>query len=144
MGRAACNYGYAIFGLAVDDPGNIYALYRCFVERNGPTPPLTVYEFGPTANGNVAPIRSLTPPPELELYNAGSGGLAVDSAGTLYASGGYQVGPFPFVPAVFEFPATASNTVTPSNILTSRAWTPFPPPPGEDDWFDPSGSIAVH
>ena len=142
MGRAACNYGYGIFGLAVDDPGNIYALYRCFVERNAPTP-LTVYEFGPTANGNVAPIRSITTPPEVGLYYAGSG-LAVDSAGTLYASGSYQVGPFAFVPAVFEFPATASGTVTPSNILTSSAWSLYPPPPGEDDWFDPSGSIAVH
>jgi len=89
MGRAACNGGYGIFGLEVDDPGNIYALYRCFVERNAPTPPLTVYEFGPTANGNVAPIRSITTPPEVGLYYAGSG-LAVDSAGSLYASGSYQ------------------------------------------------------
>jgi hypothetical protein len=142
MGVAGCNGGSAMFGMTVDDSGDLYVLYRCQMDRYAPASSLAVYEFAPNANGNVSPIRTFTTP-GMGIYYAGTG-LAVDSAGTVYVSASYQVGSYGFVPAVFEFPATASGTVTPSSILTSIAWSRYPPPPGEDGWFDPSGSIAVH
>ena len=141
VGSPGCEGGYAIFGMTLDDPGNLYVLYRClstsFVESTA------VYEFGPAANGNVAPIRSVTAP-GMGPGDAGNG-LAVDSAGTIYVSASNATGlPPSYAPAILEFPATASGTVTPSNILTSPAWSFLIPPAGQDDWFDPSGSIAVH
>jgi len=144
LGGAACEGGFGIFGMTVDDPGNLYVLYRCMTTSDDPSAEsLTVYEFGPTANGNVAPIRSVTTP-GMGIYYAGTG-LAVDSAGTIYVSASYGTeSPFSFVPAVLEFPATASGTVNPSNVLTSPAWSLLTPPAGSDDWFDPSGSIALY
>jgi hypothetical protein len=142
LGRAACDGGYGIFGMGLDDSGNLYVLYRCMAGLYPAQESLTVYEFGPTANGNVAPIRSVTTS-GLGIYHAGSG-LAVDSAGTIYVSASYGTAPYSFMPAVIEFSATASGTVSPSNIVTSSAWPLLTPPAGSDDWFDPSGSIAVH
>lgn len=142
MGVAGCNGGSAMFGMTVDDSGDLYVLYRCAMERYAPANSLAVYEFAPNVNGNVSPIRTFTTP-GMGIYYAGTG-LAVDSAGTTYVSASYTVGQFAFVPAVFEFPATASGTVTPTYILTSSAWNLITPPAGADDWFDPSGSIAVH
>ncbi len=145
LGSAGCDGGYAIFGMTLDDPGNLYVLYRClstsFAESTA------VYEFGPAANGNVAPIRSVTTP-GMGPGDTGNG-LAVDSAGTIYVSGYVSASNAPelfpnFAPAIFEFPATASGTVNPSNVLTSPAWSFLIPPAGQDDWVDPSGSIAVH
>ena len=143
LGAAACGL-YGIFGIAVDNSGNIYVLYRCWTTTDPHVESLTVYEFGPTANGNVAPIRSVTTP-GMGIYYTGTG-LAVDSAGTIYVSASYGTDspPFSFVPAILEFPATASGTVNPSNVVTSSAWSLLTPPAGADDWFDPSGSIAVH
>lgn len=62
MGLTACSGGSAIFGMTVNDSGALYVLYRCQLDRYGPTSPLTVYVFDPTANGNVAPVRWVTTP----------------------------------------------------------------------------------
>jgi hypothetical protein len=131
-----------MFGMTVDNSGDLYVLYRCQTDRYAPESSLAVYEFTPGANGNVAPIRIFTTT-GMGIYYAGTG-LAVDSGGTVYVNASYTVGQFAFVPAVFEFSAAASGTVTPTYILTSSAWNLITPPAGADDWFDPSGSIALH
>jgi hypothetical protein len=141
LGKVGCAGGYAMFGIAVDSSEDVYVLYRCQMAPGALSEPLTVFEFDPTANGNVAPIRSVTAP-GLGLGYSGTG-LAVDSAGTIYVSAGDGNAATGYGPVVVEFSASASGTVTPSNILASSAWSFITPPPGEDEWFDPSGTIAV-
>jgi hypothetical protein len=103
------------------------------LEKQGPITPFAIYEFSSTANGNVAPIRTITTGLGLGQYTGTN--LAVDSAGSIYVSSGA---------AVTEFAPNASGQTQPANTVTSTGWTIMTPPPGEDDWFDPSGSIALH
>jgi hypothetical protein len=109
--------------MATDTPGNLYAL--CPLPWGG----IGVLEFGPTANGNVAPIRILTAPGMYPYFF--NEGIAVDSAGTVYVSMGEVLTPLSLpsavVPAVFEFPPSASSSVAASNIVTLGGWGDAPP-----------------
>jgi len=107
-----------VFGMATDTPGNLYVL--CPWPLGG----FGVLEFGPTANGNVAPIRFVTAPGMYPYFV--NEGIGVDSAGTIYVSVGEVVRGV-LVPAVFEFSATASGSVIPSAIITSGEWGDAPP-----------------
>jgi hypothetical protein len=126
---SACQ-GYGMVGMTANDAGEIYVLYVCYPTRTTSDTPVTLYKFGAGANGNVAPEKSLT----LQSPHFATG-LALDSAGNIYVSTG---------DAVFEYAAGASGAATPSNTLTSKLLGRMPPPPGEDDWFDPSGTIVLH
>jgi hypothetical protein len=140
MGAVACAGGSGMLGMAVDDSGKLYVLYRCQHIRNGPIEDLTLYAFDPGATGNVAPTRSIS------LLGLGdyvqANALAVDSAGTIYVKGSLNNKPG-WVTAVVEYPATATGTATPARVVTSWAWPPVLPPPGMDQWYDPSGTIAL-
>lgn len=126
---SACS-GYAMVGMTVNNAGEIYVLYVCPSKPFTSEDPITLYKFGAAANGNVAPEKSL----RLQGPHDGTG-LALDSAGNIYVSTGF---------AVFEYAAGASGDAIPSQTLTSGMLGRMPPPPGEDDWFDPSGTIVLH
>jgi len=140
MGPVACTGGSAIFGMTVDDSGELYVLYRCDHSRTQ-IDDLKLYAFDPGATGNVAPTRSVT------LSGLGAyvqaEALAVDSAGTIYVKGSLDNSPGWWITAVVEYPATVTETATPTRVLTSPAWPPVIPPPGQDQWYDPSGTIAL-
>jgi hypothetical protein len=129
MGTAC--HGYAMVGIAVNGAGEINVLYVCYPTSTTSNAPVTLYKFGASANGNVAPDKSLT----LQSAPHFATGLALDSAGNIYVSTGN---------AVFEYAAGASGDAMPSNTLTSTLLGRMPPPVGEDDWFDPSGTIVLH
>jgi hypothetical protein len=102
--------GAHVTGMTTDTAGNLYLLCQCSWPGSNGTD-FGVLEFSPTANGNVAPIRFVTTPAMDSSYSAS--GVAVDSAGTIYVSGGAWAGA-----QIFEFSATASGSVAPSNTLT--------------------------
>jgi hypothetical protein len=103
--------GSQITAMTTDGAANLYVLCLCSRQDSSGTD-FEVLEFSPTANGNIAPIRFVTTPAMNSNY-FGSG-VAVDSAGTIYVSGGAGTGT-----QVFEFSATASGSVAPSNTVTS-------------------------
>jgi hypothetical protein len=99
----------SIQGMATDAAGNLYVLCLC-ARADGGTD-FGVFEFAPTANGNVAPIRFVTDP---RMYASnGPNGLAVDTAGTIYVSAGTSSGPG----TIFEFPISTSDTAAASNTV---------------------------
>ena len=98
-----------IQGMATDAAGDLYVLCLC-ARADGGTD-FGVYEFGPTAKGNVAPIRFVTDP---RMHaNGNQNGVAVDSAGTIYVSTGTATGPG----TIFEFPSSPTDTTTASNTV---------------------------
>jgi hypothetical protein len=88
--------GANITAMTTDTAGNLYVLCNCS-KPDGTGTYFGVFEFSPTANGNVAPMRLFATPGMASNY---SGGVAVDSAGTIYVSDGTQI---------FE---SSGNTVT--------------------------------
>ena len=110
--------------MTTDNLGNLYVL--CYCVKTTGLNAYGVLEFAPDANGNVAPIRYVTTP-GLDTEYEGTG-VAVDSAGTIYfmASRVLSQG------AVFEFPSTASGSVTPDKTLTYSTW------------WESVGTMAVH
>jgi hypothetical protein len=101
----------SIQGMTTDAAGNLYVL--CLCTGTGGWTDFGVFEFGPTANGNVAPIRFVTDP--RMLATNGQGGVAVDTAGTIYVSASTVSGSG----TIFEFPSSASDIATASNTVTS-------------------------
>jgi hypothetical protein len=98
----------SIHGMATDAAGNLYVLCLCARADGGTN--FGVYQFGPTANGNAAPIRFVTDP---RMYaNDGENGVAVDSAGTIYVSAGTASGQG----TIFEFPSSASDTAASNTV----------------------------
>jgi hypothetical protein len=128
MGSACA--GYAIVGMAVNDAREIYVLYVCPSTLLSSNNPITLYKFNAGANGNVAPDKSL----RLQGPHFATG-LALDSSGNIYVNTG---------DAVLEYVAGASGDAVASNTLTSSMLSRMAPPPGEDDWFDPGGTIVLH
>jgi hypothetical protein len=110
--------------MATDALGDLYVL--CYCVRTTGLNAFGVLEFGPTANGNVAPMRYVTTP-GMDTEYEGTG-VAVDSAGTIYVMASRVLSQG----AVFEFPATASGSVTPSKVLTYSTW------------WESMGTMAVH
>ncbi len=85
------------FQLAVDGSGNLYVMN--FIAAGN----VDIVEFAPTANGNVAPLRTL---------NVGVLGFTINSAGSIYAvtTSGVDI----FAPG-------ASGTPTPTQTISSQA-----------------------
>ena len=108
-------------GMTTDALGNLYVL--CFFSVNDCSGrnDFGVFEFSPTANGNVAATRYVTAP---DMYPwTGGDGIAVDSAGTIYVSSGTPHG----TQTLFEFSASATGSVAPTNTVTLSDWTDSPP-----------------
>jgi hypothetical protein len=103
-----------IESMATDNVGNLYVL--CYADRADGLNSFGVYEFGPTANGNVAPMRYVTTPGMNTEYEGT--GVAVDSAGTIYVMASRVLSQG----AVFEFPSTASGSFSPAKTLTYSTW----------------------
>jgi hypothetical protein len=103
-----------IVGVTTDSTGNLYVLCNCLQAGTNKTE-LGVFEFGPTANGNVSPIRYVTTA-GMNSTNYPGTGVAVDSTGTIYVSGGT---------AIFEFSATASGDVMPTNTVVIGYGSPI-------------------
>lgn len=107
--------GY-IGGITTDSNGNLYVACVC-------TRLFGVLEFGPSANGNTAPIRTIAGPlTGLYPYFA-SLGVAVDSAGYLYvnaikanATSQYSL------PAIFKFSPVAIGNAAPDSVVTLSGW----------------------
>jgi hypothetical protein len=103
-----------LYGMDTDSSGNLYVLSIGLPVVPGDT--TTIEEFAPTANGNVAPIRTIGG------SNTGltdSNVMCVDkSTGTIYAS----IAGLPVNPSVETFAATASGNATPTASFTSTAW----------------------
>jgi hypothetical protein len=95
-----------IVGMTTDSTGNLYVLCNCVQASTNKTE-LGVFEFGPTASGNVSPIRFVTTA-AMNSNNYSGTGIAVDSVGTIYVSGGTTI---------FEFSAAASGDVMPTNAV---------------------------
>jgi hypothetical protein len=108
--QAQLNSDGQIDGVATDTAGDLYVLCNCVAADNG-KPILGIIEFDPAANGNVSPIRSVTTAGMNSNYSGT--GVAVDSAGTIYISGGKDSNT-----TIFEFSATASGNVAPANTVT--------------------------
>jgi hypothetical protein len=106
--------------MATDAPGNLYVLCLCSRTDGSGFNDFGVFEFGPTANGDVAPIRFVTSP-EMN-YITGGDGIAVDSAGTIYVSSGMASG----TQTVFEFASSAFGSVAATNTVTIPGWTDSP------------------
>jgi hypothetical protein len=109
--------------LTTDSQGNLYVL--CHIKRNDGLNPYGVYEYAATANGDAVPLRYITSA-DLNAGFYNGEGVAVDAAGLIYISATVPSG----AGGVWEFPADASGSVTPSKLLT---WD------GENN-----GGIAVH
>jgi sugar lactone lactonase YvrE len=106
------------FGMVTDSLGNLYVLCIWGLTDQVGTNMFGVLEFSPTADGNAAPIRQISSP---DMYPwSGGPGLALDAAGVIYITAGPPIGG---TQTVFEFPATVSGSVHPSNIVTSPGWT---------------------
>jgi hypothetical protein len=107
------------FGMATDSSGNLYVLCVCAQGDGNGGNAFIAYEFGPQANGDDPPIRSVT---SLSMYPwSGGPGLAVDSDGVLFITAGPPIGG---TQTVFEFSSGASGSAAPINIVTSLAvWT---------------------
>jgi len=110
--------------MTTDALGNLYVL--CYCLKTTGLNAFGVLEFASTANGNVAPMRYVTTP-GMDTEYEGTG-VAVDSAGTIYVMASRVLSQG----AVFEFPATASGSITPAKTLTYSTW------------WESMGTIAVH
>jgi hypothetical protein len=99
-----------IGGITTDKAGNLYVVCLC-VSGFG------VYEFAPNANGNVAPIRTITSQAMYPYFF--SLGIAVDSVGDVLVSAGMaSTG----LPAVFTFAPDAMGEVNPISTATVAGW----------------------
>jgi hypothetical protein len=114
---SGANTGFgALYGMDTDGSGNLYVLSTAEPEVPGGFNS-TLEEFPATANGNVAPIRTIGGSNTGLTYSAV---LSVDkTTGVIYAS----VAGTPQNPAVEEFAATANGNSTPIASFTSTAWT---------------------
>jgi hypothetical protein len=114
--------GNYITGMSTDTVGNLYVLCLCKGTDGTGRYDFGVFEFDSAANGNVAPIRYVSAPQMYPYF--GNDSVAVDSAGTIYVSAIYpNFTPTMSVPAVFEFSASDSGTVTPLKTVTLNRWT---------------------
>jgi len=113
--------------MATDSLGNPYVLCLCVRTDGSGFNDYGVFEFGPTANGNVAPIRFVTTPGMYRyFYNDGVG---VDSVGTIYVQCRLTVQHTNCL-RIFSF---RFRQCCPSNTVVLSGWTDAP-----------SSRIAVH
>ncbi|GAC1419890.1 MAG: hypothetical protein NVSMB62_13190 [Acidobacteriaceae bacterium] len=115
----------AVGGLATDASSNLYVSSNTIV---GKTVSGKILVFGPSATGNIAPIRQISG----DATQLGPVfGIAVDPAGNIYVISATTTA---MVPTVFKFSSTASGNVAPISSFTSTTWTNP----------DNSASIAVY
>jgi sugar lactone lactonase YvrE len=101
---------FGVYSMAIDTAGNLYV--SCSCQGAG-----AILEFGPTANGDVAPTRVISG----DLTLAYGGGIAVDSAGNIYQSTTTNYS----TQSVIKYSPTASGNVAPDSILTVGPWTGY-------------------
>jgi hypothetical protein len=109
--------GNYITGMSTDAVGNLYVLCLCRRTDGTGIYDFGVFEFGPGANGNVAPTRFVTAPGMYPYFF--NDGVSVSTDGTIYVSAGTDGG----TPTVYEFSSSSSGTVTPSKTVTLVGWT---------------------
>lgn len=106
-----------ISGIDVDSGNNIYASTGIIV-GSGPTG--IVYQgiavFSPTANGDVAPSKSIAGP-STTIVEIGQ--VAVDSAGTIYVANSTPTGPG----SVLAFDSSATGDAVPTSTLAGSNTT---------------------
>jgi sugar lactone lactonase YvrE len=97
-------------GVAVDASGNIYVA-SAFIGASNATG--AVYVFSPTANGNAAPIRTITNANGLFL------GEGIDASGNLYLS--LDTIAVPYTGAIVEYAAGANGAAMPTRTIIGTA-----------------------
>lgn len=102
--------------IAVDSANNVY------VASTGIQAAGSIQVFGPTASGNVAPIRTIAGD-ATTIYN--TRGIAVDATGDIFVSTitlAPQNGPYlGGTPSIVEFAPTANGNVAPTRIISGAA-----------------------
>lgn len=117
-----------LISMTTDSTGNLYVSCICFTLSHGYSA-VGVLVFDATASGNTTPIRAIWGPlTGIATYYSGLG-IAVDSAGTLYVSGGTDTGQ----QMVYVFAADANGNVAPEKTISYGSWTD-----------SPNSRIAVH
>jgi hypothetical protein len=102
----------SLYGMDTDSSGNLYVMSISQSAILGPT---TIEEFAPTANGNVAPIRTIG---VSSMGQSVAESICIDkSTGTIYVSVNG--------PSVATFVATVSGNAAPTAWFTSTAWNDF-------------------
>jgi hypothetical protein len=101
---------FDVYGMAIDSVGNLYV--NCYCQGQP-----AILEFSPTANGNTAPIRTISG----ELTLVYIGGIAVDATGNIYHSTTTNY----VTQSVMTYSPTASGNVAPDSILTVGPWTGY-------------------
>jgi hypothetical protein len=101
---------FDVYGMAIDNAGNLYVNCYC---QGAPA----ILEFDPTANGNVAPIRTISGALTLVYI----GGIAVDATGNIYHSTTTNY----VTQSVMKYSPAASGNVAPDSVLTVGPWTGY-------------------
>jgi hypothetical protein len=101
---------FDVYGMATDSLGNLYVNCYC---QGAPA----ILEFSSTANGNAAPIRTISG----ELTLVYIGGIAVDAIGNIYHSTTTNY----VTQSVMKYSSAASGNVVPDSILTVGPWTGY-------------------
>ena len=134
MATAAYEDGFT-WSMSADSNGNIYLL--CDTVRQDGLNPFGVLVFGPGANGDVAPIRYVTTPGMNSGSYGPTTGVAVDSAGYLYASATSDRQDE--AAGVYIYPPGASGSVAPSRLIQTPLWFHN----GDVLWENNGGGIAL-
>lgn len=106
-GSGAANTGIGgVLGMGVDANGNLYVANDIGNINN-------ILVFGPTSNGDVAPIRTIEGNATVMIGN--TLGVAVDAAGNIYVSTESIIPP---LRAILEFAAGSNGNVAPIREIT--------------------------
>jgi hypothetical protein len=111
-----------VTGLTVDATGNLYVgSVTSTFSNNVLTYVGSIVVFGPTASGNVAPMRTITGP---LTTMAVIGGPRLDASGNIYVvSSNGSASSATKTTTVLKFAAAAAGNVAPTSSFTSAAWT---------------------
>jgi hypothetical protein len=116
--------------IALDSSKNIYVTNFA---ASGQTSTIEVFAAG--ANGNVAPMRTISPSGDLSYFY----GVAVDGSGDVFASAGFDNAAGILNPSIVEFGPSATGAATPSKVITSAYLSYF----GGDISVDSVGNLYL-